>query len=109
MNHKTNPDISNMDAGTALPRRSGELVFHDQWERRAFALAVTLCEQGHYHWDEFREHLISEIQNGSTASSADVDRDSTGYYEHWLNSFEKLLREKGICAPGQLNKSTAAK
>ena len=109
MNRKTNPDISNMATGTALPRKSGELVFHDRWERRAFALAVTLCEQGHYHWDEFREHLISEIQNDPADSSASADHNSPGYYEHWLNSFEKLLTEKGICAADTLTKSIPVK
>ena len=107
MNRKTNPEISNMAPGTARPRKSGELVFHDRWERRAFALAVTLCEQGHYDWDEFREHLISEIQSDPAAPS--VDHNSPGYYEHWLNSFERLLTEKGICAADTLTKGTTVK
>ncbi|MCE2485956.1 MAG: nitrile hydratase subunit beta, partial [Desulfurellaceae bacterium] len=44
--------IAEMPGQASLPRRSGELVFHDQWERRVFAMAVSLCEQGYYSWDE---------------------------------------------------------
>ena len=61
-----NPAIAEMPGEASLPRRSGELVFHDQWERRVFALAVALCEQGHYSWDEFRDHLIAEIGAAGT-------------------------------------------
>ena len=37
------PDVAEMGLA-ALPRKSGELVFRDDWERRAFALAVSLSE-----------------------------------------------------------------
>lgn len=91
--------ISNMEGASALPRRSGEMVFHDAWERRAFALAVALCEQGHYRWDEFRDHLIAEIGAADAAFP--------GYYEHWLASLEKVLIEKGVCRRDQLPISNA--
>ena len=87
--------IANMDGTAALPRRSGELVFHHDWERRAFAMAVALCEQGHFDWDEFRSHLMAEIAAvGETPENRKPD--APGYYEHWLASFEKVLAEKGI-------------
>lgn len=94
--------ISNMEGDSALPRKSGELVFHDAWERRAFALAVALCEQGHYEWDEFRDHLIAQIGAADATRSEQPDAASPGYYEHWLTSLEKVLIEKGICPPDQL-------
>lgn len=101
---KPTPDrkISNMEGDSALPRKSGELVFHDVWERRAFALAVALCEQGQYQWDEFRDHLIAEIGAADKAQADKPDTPVTGYYEHWLASLEKVLIEKGLCAPDQL-------
>jgi len=83
-------------AGTqALPRSSGELVFHDEWERRAFAMAVALCEQGHYPWEAFRDHLIAEI-NAVGGAPQLADADAPGYYEHWLASLEKVLDECGL-------------
>ncbi len=101
---KPTPDrkISNMEGDTALPRQSGELVFHDAWERRAFALAVALCEQGQYQWDEFRDHLIAEIGGADKTQADKPDTPATGYYEHWLASLEKVLLEKGLCTPDQL-------
>ena len=106
MKHSPDRKISNMEGDSALPRKSGELVFHDTWERRAFALAVALCEQGHYQWDEFRDHLIATIGAADEAQVSDPDTPFTGYYEHWLASFEKVLVEKGICTPDQLPSKT---
>ena len=102
MRHTPNRNISNMEGDSALPRKSGELVFHDAWERRAFALAVALCEQGHFQWDEFRDHLIAEIGAADQARTNDPDAPFSGYYEHWLASFEKVLLEKGLCSRNQL-------
>lgn len=87
--------IANMDGTAALPRRSGELVFHHDWERRAFALAVALCEQGCFDWDEFRSHLMAEIA-AVRETPENPQPDAPGYYEHWLASFEKVLADKGI-------------
>jgi nitrile hydratase accessory protein len=100
MERRTNPDIAEMQGATSLPRRSGELVFHDPWERKAFAMAVALCEQGIFHWDEFRDHLIAEIAAGERAAGSNAPVASLpSYYESWLAAFEKLLREKGVLAP----------
>ena len=101
-----NRNISNIEGDAALPRKNGELVFHEAWERRAFALAVVLCEQGHYQWDEFRDYLIAEIGAADEAKAESPDTSFPGYYEHWLASFEKVLIEKGICTPDQLPSKT---
>ena len=97
-----NRKISNMEGDAALPRKSGELVFHDAWERRAFALAVALCEQGQYQWDDFRDHLIAEIGAADKVHADNPDAPLSGYYEHWLASLEKVLIEKGLCTEDQL-------
>ena len=88
-----------MSGREALPRRSGELAFHDEWERRVFALAVALCEQGRFDWDDFRRHLVSSIAAcGETSESPDPR--APGYYEHWLTALGKTLAERGmvVCA-----------
>jgi nitrile hydratase accessory protein len=83
-------DIAEM-ARAALPRKSGELVFHDDWERRAFALAVSLAEQGLFEWSEFQQHLIAAV---AEAERGDRQRPTRGYYESWLVSLERLLANK---------------
>ncbi len=89
-----------MQGFVSLPRRSGELVFHAPWERKAFALAVSLCEEGYYQWDEFRDHLIAEIAAAERAAGSDASPAALpSYYESWLAALEKLLDEKGIVAP----------
>jgi nitrile hydratase len=109
MTRLTDRRIAEMNGAASLPRKSGELVFHDPWERRVFALAVALCEQGVYQWDDFRDRLIAEIAAADRSEgTADAPSPPPGYYEHWLAAFEKLLIEKGICTPEQLNAVTAA-
>jgi len=78
-------------SAAALPRKSGELVFHDDWERRAFALAVTLAEQGLFEWREFQQQLIEAV---GEAERGDPQHPSRGYYESWLVSLERLLDRK---------------
>lgn len=109
MTRRADPCIAEMSGVAALPRKSGELVFHDEWEQRVFALAVALCEQGLYRWDEFRDHLIAEIAAADRTAAANASSSAgPGYYESWLAAFEKLMVEKGICAPEQLHLRAAA-
>ena len=86
------PAIAQMDS-TALPRRSGELVFHEDWERRAFALAVSLAEVGHYQWSDFQAQLIKAIDE---AERDDPQNPSRGYFESWLVALEALLDDRRL-------------
>lgn len=85
-------DIAEMQAA-ALPRKSGEMVFHDEWERRAFSMAVSLAEQGIYDWSEFQEQLIIAV---AEAEQADPKNPTRGYYESWLVALEALLKKKKL-------------
>jgi len=86
--------VSDMQGAAALPRKSGELQFQDPWEGEVFAMAVALCEQSHYQWQEFQSRLIDEI---AVADQKEFDIRPT-YYESWLAAFEKLLDTKNILA-----------
>ena len=86
-------EIAEMSGGSALPRKSGEMVFHNDWERRAFAIAVSLAEQGYYQWPQFQEQLITAI---AEAEHQDPQHPTRGYYESWLVSLEKLLADIGV-------------
>jgi nitrile hydratase accessory protein len=87
------PEIAEMEGVPSLPRKSGEMVFHNDWERRAFAIAVSLAEQGLYDWREFQEQLIEAI---AEAERNDPRNPSRGYYESWLVSLERLLKERQL-------------
>lgn len=82
-----------MQAESALPRKSGELVFHHDWERKAFAIAVDLAEQGVFEWGEFQQALIEAIAD---AERDDPQNPSRGYYESWLLALENLLAQKRL-------------
>ena len=89
------PEVAVMEGGSALPRKSGEMVFHDEWERRAFAIAVSLAEKGQYDWSDFQQSLIRAV---AEAEAHDPLHPSRGYYESWLAALEQLLAEKHLIA-----------
>ncbi|MDQ5853652.1 MAG: nitrile hydratase accessory protein [Chloroflexota bacterium] len=92
--------IPYLKGSAAVPRQKGKPVFQAPWEARAFALVIKLYEHGEYVWDEFRDRLIAEI---AAAEAAHPDHDSgTHYYECWLASFERLLTEKNILMPDEI-------
>ena len=88
--------IADMDGPSALPRKNGELVFEDVWEGRAFGLATAMHEGHRFDWEELRGRLIEEIAH------ADAHGEASGYYERWLDAFERLLVEKGLVAPEEV-------
>ena len=90
---RADPDIAQMSGTCALPRTSGELLFHDEWERRAFAIAVSLAEQGHFAWREFQQQLVESI---AQAERRDPQNPSCDYYASWLAALEALLWRKRL-------------
>jgi nitrile hydratase accessory protein len=84
------PEIAEMQGQQALPRKSGELVFHDEWERRAFAMAVSLAEQGRFAWADFQKELIAAV---AEAESKDPLNPTRGYFESWLVALEAVLAD----------------
>ncbi len=90
--------VADMAGQAALPRQSGELLFQDPWEGIAFAIAVALCERGHYAWADFQARLIVHI------AAADRQGPDIGptYYECWLAGLESLLMDRGIVSRKKL-------
>lgn len=101
MNEPADMRIANMDESTALPRSNGELVFEYPWEGRAFGMAVVLNEDRQYEWSEFQGRLAEEIAEAERTSA------SSTYYERWLASLERLLLDKGMLTPEELETRTA--
>ena len=87
-----------------IPRRSGEVAFNHAWEIRAFAIATAMADDGTFDWPEFQGELIGSIQAWESSN------DSTSgwsYYDRWMEALEKLLGDKGMVDPEELDRRTA--
>jgi nitrile hydratase accessory protein len=76
-----------------LPKEKNGPVFAEPWEAQAFALAVKLCEQGHFTWKEWATTLGHELRAAAERGEPD---DGSHYYHHWLAALERLATEKGL-------------
>lgn len=64
-----------------------EPVFHEAWEKRAFALTLASGFLGHWNIDKSR-FAREQMEPGEYLT--------TSYYEHWLFGLELLLDEHGL-------------
>jgi nitrile hydratase accessory protein len=71
-------------------------VFAQPWHAQAFALAVSLSEQGHFTWKEWTAALADELEAAVDRGEPD---DGSCYYEHWLAALERLVTAKGLSNP----------
>jgi nitrile hydratase accessory protein len=81
----------------APPRENGALAFANDWERRAFGLAVALSKAGYFEWEDFRQRLIGQIS--AWEASHELADPSWHYYEHWLAALENVLATSGLGVP----------
>lgn len=89
----------------SLPRDDDGPVFREPWEAQAFAMTLTLHEQGHFTWPEWAERLGAEI----TAAQARGDPDlGDTYYLHWLKALEGIVTLKDIVSSDELVRRKAA-
>jgi nitrile hydratase accessory protein len=88
-----------------LPRRSGELTFQSEWERRAFGLALGLIEHGHVSFDEFRWQVVSAIGDWQRANQG--REESYRFYAQWLEALEKVLSATGTVSREEIDRKMA--
>jgi len=79
--------------GPVIPE-ANEPVFHADWERRTFAMALATIGTGRVNIDEFRR-VIERMPPAAYLA--------TSYYEHWLHAIEALLVEKQIISRGEID------
>jgi nitrile hydratase accessory protein len=89
----------------AIPRDAEGPVFRAPWEAQAFAMAVKLHEAGHFTWREWADRLAAEIAAARERGERD---DGTRYYHDWLAALEKLVAEKGLVGPSELERRAEA-
>ena len=75
-----------------------EPVFHDEWEKRVFALTLATGMLGQWNIDQSRharerQHPVAYLEQS--------------YYENWLAGTEKLLLEAGLISEEELESGTA--
>lgn len=85
-----------------MPTHEDEPVFREPWEAQAFALAVTLNENGVFTWSEWAKFLSSELR------SADPLPDGSDYYFHWLTALQKLMVSKGVTNAPEVDELTTS-
>lgn len=96
--------LAYLPESAAPPRKNGELVFEEPWERRSFGMTLALYEEKHYSsWDDFRTRLIQEIAKWESSENKDKD---WHYYEHWLAALERLVVETGMLDKHEIDART---
>ena len=80
-------DLGGMHGLGTVDVEANEPVFHNSWEKAIFGTMLATMGQGLYNLDEFR-HGIEMMDPANYLTSS--------YYEHWLETLEKNLVEKGV-------------
>jgi nitrile hydratase accessory protein len=88
-----------------LPRRSGELTFEAEWEKRAFGLALGLVEQGRLGFDDFRWRVVSAI--GDWERAHEGQEESYRFYELWARALERILVDRGVVSTEEIDRKVA--
>lgn len=91
-------DLGGMDGFAPVEPEPGEPVFHEEWERRAFALTLAMGYYGRWNIDMSRHAR-------ERADPLEYLRGS--YYEHWLHGLEVLLAEAGLVTARELEERVA--
>lgn len=80
-------DMGGMQNFGPVVAEPGEPWFHEEWERRAFALTLAMGASGAWNLDMAR---------AARESLPPAKYLSSSYYQIWFEALEKLLIEKGI-------------
>jgi nitrile hydratase len=81
-----------MGFGPVAPEKD-EPVFHAEWEKRAFALTLAMAAPGGWNLDQSRAARESLHPAQYLASS---------YYQIWVAALEKLMAERGLVTPDEI-------
>jgi nitrile hydratase subunit beta len=82
------------------PRKEGKLFFNEEWQRTVFGMALALSKQGHFEWEDFRQHLIRRI--AAWEHEACDGNTQWDYYERYTLALIAVLEQYGILKSGEL-------
>lgn len=97
-------DVAAASPGIPLDDR-GEPVFFEPWQAKAFALTLSLHEQGVMSWSEWAEALgraCADCALPQTASAADH---AGAYFTAWLRALEDVLQARSILSSDLLDET----
>jgi nitrile hydratase accessory protein len=97
---KINPRIADV-----IPRKSGEPIFHSPWEKRAFGMAVALCDKGLVPFDDLRWRVAAAISTWERANAGQELKFS--FFERWLLALERLVIDRGLISREELSRRAA--
>ena len=84
------------------PLDAGDRVFAEPWQAQAFALTLTLHQNGLFTWSDWSKALSAELKRTDAAA------DGSDYYDRWLVALETLLVTEGVVETEALNALTLA-
>jgi len=86
-------DLGGMHGFGPVAIERDEPVFHEQWERRVFAMLVAIRMAGHWNIDQSRF---------AREQMPPIDYLASSYYERWLYGFQQLLHEQGLVSRAEV-------
>ncbi len=92
-------DLGGMHGLGPIEMEQNEPVFHEEWERRCFAITLACGYLGEWNLDMTR--YARERMHPATYLD-------TSYYEHWLIGLQTLLVEKGLLDEAEIEQRMAA-
>jgi hypothetical protein len=87
-------DLGGMHGFGPVNPEPNEPVFHNEWERRVFGVAIAAFGGGQFNVDQFR-HGIERIGAAEYLMGS--------YYEHWLAMMELVFTERGTITQQELD------
>jgi nitrile hydratase subunit beta len=86
-------DMGGMDGFGPVEREPNEPVFHDEWEKRAFALTLAMGTPGGWNIDMSR--FVRE-------NRPPAEYLSMSYYQIWFAGLEALLKERDLVSDDEI-------
>ncbi|MGU3540072.1 nitrile hydratase subunit beta [Methylobacterium sp. A54F] len=86
-------DLGGMHGLGPVAPEAGEPVFHAEWERRVFALAMAMGLTGAWNLDHSR---------AAREALPPAEYLTSSYYAIWLKALERQLAECGLASPAEI-------
>ncbi|MET0444813.1 MAG: nitrile hydratase subunit beta [Pseudorhodoplanes sp.] len=90
-------DMGGMQGFGPVQPEPNEPLFHAEWERRMMALTLAMARPGQWNID---------MSRFARENRSPPDYLNRSYYEIWLAGLERLLAERGLVAPEEIDSGT---